>query len=72
MGWSSSLDGKDSDENEIFHYQIDFLWWYLSNLTIIGTIVLRFKYLIMVAEIVLVMPRSNAELERLFSIVNSV
>ena len=38
-------------------------------MTIIGTNVLRFKRLIKVAEIVLVMPHSKAELERLFIIV---
>ena len=54
------VDGKDSDENEFFHYQMDILWWYLSSLTISGTNVMRFKYLIKVAEITLVMPHSNA------------
>ena len=61
--------GKDSDKNEVFHYQMDILWWYLSNLTKSGTNVLRFKHLIKVAEIVWVVPHSNLELERLFSIV---
>ena len=63
------VDGKDSDENEISYYRMVILWWYLSNLIKSSTNVLRLRYLNKVAEIVLVMPHSNAELERLFSIV---
>lgn len=33
-------NSKDSSENEIFHYRINILWWYLTNLTISGTNVL--------------------------------
>ena len=59
------VDGKNSDESEICHFRIEFLWWYLSHLTLSGTNILRLKYLIKVAEIVLVMPHA----EHLLSIV---
>ena len=63
--WHEAKDGKNSDENEICHFRIDFLWWYLSQLTLSGTTILRLKYLVKVAEIVLVMPHA----EHLLSIV---
>ena len=57
------------DEEEVFHYRIDIFWWHLSNLAMPNSSAKRFKYLPKLAEIVLVLPHSNAELERLFSTV---
>lgn len=54
---------------EIFHYRVDILWWYIGNMQQPGTSVKRFQYLTKIAEAVLVIPHSNAEEERLFSIV---
>ena len=50
------------------HSRIDVLWWHIANLVIPGTQVKRLKVLPKVAEVTLVIPHSNAELERLFSI----
>ena len=57
------------DEEEVFHYRMDILWWHLSNLTMPNTSAKHFKCLPKLAELVLVLPLSNAELERLFSAV---
>ena len=55
---------------ETLHYRIDvFWWWYDTNLKLYGSSSVRFKHLTKVAEAVLVLPHSNAEEERLFSIV---
>ena len=59
----------DIDEEEVFHYRMDILWWHLSNLTMPNTSAKHFKCLPKLAEMVLVLPLSNAELERLFSAV---
>ena len=50
---------------------MDILWWNLSisNLTMPNTSAKRLKCLLKLAEIVLVLPHSNTELERLFSVV---
>ena len=63
------VDGQDEDGNEIAHHRVDILWWHLAHLKVPGTSQNRFKNLSKVAEIVLVIPHSNAEQERLFSIV---
>ena len=52
-----------------FHYRMDVVSWYLANLNTPGTSVKRFHNLAKIAEIVLVIPHSNVEQERLFSIV---
>ena len=57
------------DEEEFFHYRMDILWWHLSNLTMPNSSAKRFKCPPKLAEIVLLLPHSNAELERLFSVV---
>ena len=44
-------DGKDSDENKIFHYGVNLPWWDLSNLLVTGTNMKRFKHLIKADEI---------------------
>ena len=56
-------------EKDVFHYRMDVVWWCLANLNTPGTSVKRFHNLAKTAEIVLVIPHSNAEQERLFSIV---
>ena len=65
--------GKVTDgivnEKDVFHYRIDVDCWHLANLNTPGTSVKRFHNLAKIAEIVLVIPHSNAEQERLFSIV---
>ena len=62
-------DDVDADGEKLFHYRMDVLWYYIANMNIPGTSAKRFKLLPKVAEIVLIIPHSNAELERLFSIV---
>ena len=44
------------------------IWWYLANMTISETTMKRFKHLAKVAKIVIAIPPSNAEQERLLSI----
>ena len=51
------------------NYRADVLWWYIANMKVTGSQLKRFKNLFLVAEIVFVLPHSNAEEERLFSIV---
>ena len=51
------------------HSRIDVLWWHIANLVIPGKQVKRLKVLPKVAKVTLVIQHSNAELERLFSIV---
>lgn len=62
------IDGN-VDGEEVYHYRMDTLWWHISRMEIPQTSIKRFKFLPTVAEIVLLIPHSNAELERLFSIV---
>lgn len=57
------------DGEEVFHYRMDTLWWHLNRMRIPQSSVKRFKLLQKVAEAILVIPHSNVELERLFSIV---
>ena len=63
---------SESDEDgspPVYHYRVDVLWWHIANLKLSGTNTPRFKYLFRVAEVVVILPHSNAEEERLFSIV---
>ena len=63
--WDSALV-KDDDESQ--HYRMDLIWAHLSSAkNPDGTI--RFKRLSSVARIVLILPHSNAEEERVFSMV---
>ena len=55
----------DSFNQKHVHYQIDVLWHRISQIKLVETPLNRFKYLPLIASIVLVIPR----LERLFSIV---
>ena len=52
-------DGEENGE-ELFHYRQDILWWHIENLTNPGTSAKRFPNLVKVAELVLVLPHSNA------------
>ena len=63
-------EAKVVDDKEIFHYRIDILWWHLSNMLVHGTSTGRYRNLSKVAEVVLVLPHSNAGKERLFSTVH--
>ena len=69
--WSEAevVDGKDEDGNNIVHYRVDILWYYIARMRLPETSISRFKVLPRIAVIVLVLPHSNASLERLFSII---
>ena len=69
--WSEAevVDGEDEDGNKIVHYRVDVLWHHIANMRLPETSIRRFKVLPRIAVIVLVLPHSNASLERLFSIV---
>ena len=58
------VDGEDEERKETFHYRIYILWWYISEMKVTGTSMKRFKNLLKLAEIVLVISHSNAEQER--------
>ncbi len=64
------LEEVEDDGTEVFHYRVDVLWWHVTNLKQCGSVVGRFKHLTKVAEAGLVIPHSDAEEERLFSIVH--
>ena len=51
------------------HYRIKVLQHHISQIKLVETSLNRFKYLPLTASIVLVVPHSNADQERLFSIV---
>ena len=57
------------DGTEVFHYHVDILWWYIGHMKQSASSTKRFQHLTRIAEAVLVIPHSNAEEERLFSIV---
>ena len=57
------------DDRELFHYKVDILWWNVGHMVIPQSSTRRFHYLLKVAELVLVLPHSNAGEERLFSMV---
>ena len=63
------IDGEDEDGNALLHYRVDVLWYHIAQLKVPETSLCRFKYLPLLAEIVLVIPHSNAGQERLFSVV---
>ena len=67
------LEGLKHDDGEnLFHYRMDVLWYYIANMKIARSNAKRFKLLPKIAEVVLIIPHSNAELERLFSIVKKI
>ena len=69
--WSEAevVDGKDEDDNKTVPYCVDILWYYIASMRLSETSISRFKVLPRIAVIVLVLPHSNASLERLFSII---
>ena len=62
------IDGE-VDGEVLFHYRVDVLWRHIARLGVPETASKQFKYLPNVAELVLVLPHSNAGKEQLFSIV---
>eukprot|EP00795_Rhopilema_esculentum_P011061 gene11061-19920_t len=60
---------KEMDGEISFHFRIDVLWSYIADMKITGSNAKRLKFLSKLAEINLIILHSNAELERLFSIV---
>ena len=62
------IDGS-VDDTDVFHYRVDILWWYIAHMVTPETTTSRFCYLQKVAELVTVLPHSNAGEERLFSMV---
>ena len=63
------IDGEDEEGNTLLHYRVDVLWYHITQMKVPETSLRRFKYLPLLAEIVLVIPHSNAGQERLFSVV---
>ena len=63
MGW------KQENENKTVHYRIDVLFHYIAKIIIPRTCNKKFELLHQVASHVLVLPHSNASLERLFNVV---
>ncbi|XP_066020951.1 uncharacterized protein [Pocillopora verrucosa] len=70
IAWKEAkvVDGLVNDQ-EIFHYRVDILWWYMSQMVIPESSAKRFCHLQKVAELVVLLPHSNAGEERLFSMV---
>ena len=69
--WSEAavVDGKEEDDNKIVHYHVDILWYYIASMRLPEISISHFKVLPRIAVIVLVLPHSNASLERLFSVI---
>ena len=65
---ANAIEGR-VDEEEVYHYRIDTMWFHINEMKIAGTKIKHFKLLPKVAEVVLVLPHSNADLKKLFSIV---
>ena len=63
------IDCEENGVPTVFHYRVDVLWWHIANMKLPETNLPRFRHLMKVAELILVLPHSNAEKERLFSIV---
>ena len=63
------IDCEENGVPTVFHYRVDVLWWHIANMKLPETNLPRFRHLLKVAELILVLPHSNAEEERLFSIV---
>ena len=52
---SDGVKNDINDENNSYHYRVDILWWHIAQFCIPGCSVKRFKYLIKLAQLVLVM-----------------
>ena len=57
-------------EEDYPHYQVDILWGYLKGVKKPGTNSLEFDLLFRVAEVIMTIPHSNAEEERIFPLMN--
>ena len=55
--------GVFEDDEDVYHCRMDTLWWHISHMEVPQTSIKRFKFLPKIAEIVLLIPHSNAELE---------
>ena len=57
--WSEAKvnDGKDGDGNDIFHYRVDVLWYFIAQLKLPEISKYRFKCLPLIAEIVLLLSK---------------
>ena len=51
---------RSVDDIEVFHHRVDILWWYVAHMVIPGSTASRFRYLQNLAELVMVLPHSNA------------
>lgn len=67
MIWDRAKVEPNEEDGEV-HYRMDIFWHYLSTLKS-GDSRLRFRRLSKVAKLVLTIPHSNAEEERVFSMV---
>eukprot|EP00795_Rhopilema_esculentum_P010107 gene10107-18765_t len=65
----NDFEARAWEEARVSEGVIDVLWSYIADMKIPGSNAKRFKFLPKLAEIILIIPHSNAELERLFSIV---
>ena len=61
IAWKEAkvVDGLVNDQ-EVFHYRVDILWWYISHMVIPESSARGFCHLQKVAELVMVLPHSNA------------
>lgn len=62
------IEGK-VDKEEVYHDRMDTMWFRINKIKIASTTMKRFKFPPKVADVVLVLAHSNADLERLISIV---
>ena len=70
--WDAALvhedDDRDDDDCSTRYYRMDMIWNYLSSMRLLDGS-LCFPKLSRIARLILVIPHSNAEEERLFSLV---
>ena len=67
VAFEEALIGEDTDN---LNYRMDVIWYYIKQLRNPIASNVRFKLLFQVASLVLVLPHSNASIERVFSLVN--
>ncbi|PFX21813.1 hypothetical protein AWC38_SpisGene13665 [Stylophora pistillata] len=61
IAWKEArvVDGLVNDQ-KIFFYRVDIMWWYISQMVIPESSAIRFCHLQKVAELVVLLPHSNA------------
>ena len=64
--WRKATAYVDGDDK--FYYRMDVIWHYLSTMQNPDSSY-RFRHLFLVAKLILVIPHSNAEEERVFSLI---